>query len=448
MRRRKVRSVVAAALICGLLLPHGLRAHAQSGYPTQGLKDHWSFDSLVSDQGDRTTATLQGNGVQLTDSGNPVFGQVLRFGAGVDNFMKLEDYINTGAGATSFSMWYRYDTTITGDDSAASTVMLQHEGSGRSVLTLRGDGKYHTYVNGTDVVSQRTVVKGGWEHITITIDQNSRQVKFYINGELDSQQALTDNAIDQVLTLRLGAHKTAGNKNPHPMRGDVDEFYVYNRVLTDEEAWAVYADKGTQLCRQQLQELVTQGQTLYDSGSLNQDDAVAVALKQALDGADLTADLAQMKAACAALEEAIANYRAAMPLKLTVNLDDIQREIDADSIFGINHRYSYNGYGTFDSETMKMNEEFAALYQQAGFGSIRYPGGTISNLFNWRTTLGDKESKTRHPLMSTVDACTREAVGTISSLGIRTTFESNPGNHFTAPALRTAKAIRWMLADQ
>lgn len=81
----------------------------------------------------------------------------------------------------------------------------------------------------------------------------------------------------------------------------MDEFYVYNRVLTDEEAWAVYADKGTQLCRQQLQELVIQGQTLYDSGSLNQDDAVAVALKQALDGADLTADLAQMKAACAAL---------------------------------------------------------------------------------------------------------------------------------------------------
>ena len=63
-------------------------------------------------------------------------------------------------------------------------------------------------------------------------------------------------------------------------------------------------------------------------------------------------------------------------------------------------------------------------------------------------SLGDKESKTRHPLMSTVDACTREAVGTISSLGIRTTFESNPGNHFTSPALRTAKAIRWMLADQ
>lgn len=62
-------------------------------------------------------------------------------------------------------------------------------------------------------------------------------------------------------------------------------------------------------------------------------------------------------------------------------------------------------------------------------------------------SLGDKESKTRHPLMSTVDDCTREAVGTIISLGIRTTFESNPGNHFTAPALRMAKAIKWMLAD-
>ena len=33
-------------------------------------------------------------------------------------------------------------------------------------------------------------------------------------------------------------------------------------------------------------------------------------------------------------------------------------------------------------------EDFKALYEDAGFGSIRYPGGTISNLFNWKTTIG------------------------------------------------------------
>ena len=33
------------------------------------------------------------------------------------------------------------------------------------------------------------------------------------------------------------------------------------------------------------------------------------------------------------------------------------------------------------------------MYEKAGFGSIRYPGGTISNLFNWKTTLGDKKDR-------------------------------------------------------
>ena len=43
---------------------------------------------------------------------------------------------------------------------------------------------------------------------------------------------------------------------------------------------------------------------------------------------------------------------------------------------------------------MKIKEDFAKLYDEAGFGSIRYPGGTISNLFNWKETLGPKESRT------------------------------------------------------
>ena len=30
--------------------------------------------------------------------------------------------------------------------------------------------------------------------------------------------------VNKKLSLRLGAHKTAGNTDPHPMRGDVDEF--------------------------------------------------------------------------------------------------------------------------------------------------------------------------------------------------------------------------------
>lgn len=221
MKQKGWKIVLSSVLACSMLMPYAMGVRTMAAAPESQLKDHWSFDSLTSDAGEHTTATLEGDGVSIVDSGNSVFGNVLRFGGGTDNYLKLQDYINTGKGQVSFSMWYRYDKTITGDKDSASTVLLQHEGNGRSLLTLRSNGQYHTYINGKDVLSQKSVSKGEWQHITVTFDQESKKVKFYINGVLDSEQALGDSTVDQLLTLRLGAHKNAGNTDPHPMRGDV-----------------------------------------------------------------------------------------------------------------------------------------------------------------------------------------------------------------------------------
>ena len=100
---------------------------------------------------------------------------------------KINQYVNTGAGNASFAMWYRYDTTLdpTGDKPA---VLLQQDGAGRSLLTLRPSNQYHTYVNATDVLSNNTVARGGWQHIAVSFDQTSRKVKFYVNGALDSEK--------------------------------------------------------------------------------------------------------------------------------------------------------------------------------------------------------------------------------------------------------------------
>ena len=386
MKKQHFKGVLASTLALSILLSPALYVRSSAAAPTENLKDHWSFEGdtpLVSTVQDGATATLQGEHVSVVDSGNPVFGKVLRFGEGTD----------TGSGSTSFSMWYRYDTTITGDIAAASSVLLQHEGTGRSILTLRSDGKYHTYINGTDVISTSSVTKGGWQHITVTFDQDTKKVKFYIDGELDSEQSLGNSTVDQLLNLRLGAHKTTGEDNPHPMRGDVDEFYVYNKVLTDAEAKAIYEDKAAPLYQVDLNALIQEAKTLYNSHELEDTHQNAVQLAQAIDTAEEAQSLAEMKQAYTALEQAISNYNSVIPLHLNVDLSQVDQVIDADSIFGINHRYAFNGYGTFDSETMQMKEEFVQLYQQAGFGSIRYPGGTISNLFNWKTTLGPVENR-------------------------------------------------------
>ena len=389
MKKQHFKGVLASTLALSILLSPALYVRSSAAAPTENLKDHWSFEGdtpLVSTVQDGATATLQGEHVSVVDSGNPVFGKVLRFGEGTDNYMRLENYINTGSGSTSFSMWYRYDTSITGDVAAAPAVLLQHEGSGRSLLTLQADGKYNTYINGQDVTSTSSVTKGGWQHITVTFDQDAKKVKYYINGELDSQQDLGGTAVNQVLTLRLGAHKTANTTNPHPMRGDVDEFYVYNKALTDDEAKAIYEDKAGDLYEAEIQTLIQEAQALYDSQQLEETHQYAVALSQAIEAAKKAESLAQLQSAYTALERAMDNYRSALPLSLTVDLNQVDITMDPDSIFGINHRYGFNGYGTFNSETMQMNEEFVELYKQAGFGSIRYPGGSTRTRSTGTTT--------------------------------------------------------------
>lgn len=63
-------------------------------------------------------------------------------------------------------------------------------------------------------------------------------------------------------------------------------------------------------------------------------------------------------------------------------------------------------------------------------------------------SLGDRESRTRQPLMKTVGTCTGAMARHSEELGIPTFFEYNPGNHFQHPEERIAKGIRWILKNR
>ncbi len=60
-------------------------------------------------------------------------------------------------------------------------------------------------------------------------------------------------------------------------------------------------------------------------------------------------------------------------------------------------------------------------------------------------SLGDKESKTKNPLLSTVKDRTTEIYESYKEQGIDTVFEMNPGNHFKDADMRLAKGIAWVL---
>ena len=62
-------------------------------------------------------------------------------------------------------------------------------------------------------------------------------------------------------------------------------------------------------------------------------------------------------------------------------------------------------------------------------------------------SLGDKEEKTRHPVMATVGDRIREAHSLLFEQGVKCVLEWNEGNHFKDADVRTAKAFAWVIKD-
>jgi predicted alpha/beta superfamily hydrolase len=60
-------------------------------------------------------------------------------------------------------------------------------------------------------------------------------------------------------------------------------------------------------------------------------------------------------------------------------------------------------------------------------------------------SLGDREAKTRNPVLKTVQENTEAIHAHFLAQGIDTVFQLNPGNHFVQGIERTVAGIRWLL---
>lgn len=60
-------------------------------------------------------------------------------------------------------------------------------------------------------------------------------------------------------------------------------------------------------------------------------------------------------------------------------------------------------------------------------------------------SLGDRESRTKHPVMAHVDDAIRLQQQLLAAQGVATTLEWNPGGHFVDSEKRMAKAFAWAI---
>lgn len=116
--------------------------------------------------------------------------------------------------------------------------------------------------------------------------------------------------------------------------------------------------------------------------------------------------------------------------------------------------YLLGGYslaGLFALWAAYQTDRFAGI--AAASPSVWFPGfidcmrENVINSSAVYLSLGDREEKTRNPVMATVGSCIREGYDILKTQNVKCTLEWNSGNHFKDADLRTARAFAWLMNE-
>ena len=206
---------------------------------TDGLLAHYDFESVngttvPSKVPGTATATLSGN-ANVADTDH--MGKAMQLSGGG---LQLNDIVNASNSSFSVSLWYKASSA------SGSNVNLVQAGTiggstGRTILILDPDSRYYTYLTGDNAKTptHAAVDRTQWQHIIFSYDMNTGKAYFFVNGEVDRAEGLTlSGAPLNTADMIIGRHR---NNGEGPFNGFIDEVRVYNKVLTAQEAAAIYA---------------------------------------------------------------------------------------------------------------------------------------------------------------------------------------------------------------
>lgn len=332
--KRWTALALGTALILGSSFPwYPVRVQAETVDLSEGLVGHWTFDD-GTDAGKNLAegvgnAEVVGSGIAV--SGEGVLGKSVSFD-GSYSYLKVPECINTKKEAVSFAFWAKVDETAFG--LARNMTLLQQSGSGRTFLYLNPSRYPGTYLAGADQVASQSMESGKWYHMAAVSDPGARTYTFYLNGKKLNTEQVSDNYVDALTDLYIGAHKNRNDANP--MKGLLDELRFYKKALTETEVKSIF-------------DLEKQGLGWEDPDETK-------------------------------------------PVQITVNPAQTKK-ILSPAMFGINHRYHLNGVSSWNPQTNEPYEEFDRIARQSSFGSVRYPGGAVANLFEWKRSIGPRQER-------------------------------------------------------
>ena len=103
--------------------------------------------------------------------------------------------------------------------------------------------RLRAYVNGSYLASSSTISTSVWTHIAVSFEkltETTTKVKIYLNNELDNETTISQVAVAPYAFWTFGAHLNSDYSYQRYFDGNLDEFRVYDSVLSRYQRDLVY----------------------------------------------------------------------------------------------------------------------------------------------------------------------------------------------------------------
>ena len=218
-----------------------------AGNASAALVGRWTFDdgtandSVVTNHG----TVSAGGATIVTDA---VRGKVLDLD-GTTGYVTIpvaafDTICKTGGNKVTISLW-QYGDNIASSDGVHHFMFHGRAGTvvtlGCYMLTNTGKIQFTTFTsdNAGKIPASASEYNGQWNHYAYTFDSAINTIKIYQNGVLYASSTGKNQSLIRTMTaFRLGASTITNPLNGAVQNfysGMIDDFRVYNRVLTDGE---------------------------------------------------------------------------------------------------------------------------------------------------------------------------------------------------------------------
>lgn len=220
----------------GFLVPLDHPIKKISDSTTDDMVLHYSFgeynNTIKDDSSKKNNGEIVGNGVQWHELDKSMFFEGDSYiNAGNSNSLQLDDDL-------TIEFWINPRFIGVKDEN-----IIQKNRKGEfSIETYNGRLYFYNGNSGSlasfIALDAGTIKNNQWQHIVITRDKSTRELKSYYNGKLNKTITYSSwaNPIEKTTSeVYIGAGDKMGTAYGAGFRGRLDEIAIYDKILTDEE---------------------------------------------------------------------------------------------------------------------------------------------------------------------------------------------------------------------